>query len=296
MASNRRSLIVVRDVDRIFDDVVIKELAKVVRSPANANLSRFAQSIRNDARLFIEAKGCLNYPQLRREIERLYTLNNRAMRGDREAQQLARAVDALPADVRDWLARCNPRDHDRTIPKAAEIVSQATRAGAVQRLRLILSYGVDVEKKGRKRPTGKRSRSIEPLLRVPAKIEPNRPRSDAEREFVRNLGLTYLDATGKRPPRKVDFETRGPFSQFVHKCFELVGAPQGYVTKLINELGQARARSKTSEDKFDHPQDFGAYLDDRERFHREQWRAEAQQPEPQIDGSSIKDGGKPRRK
>src|SRR5262249_46567548 len=92
---------------------------------------------------------------------------------------------------------------------------------------------------GRKRPTGKHSQSFEPLLWVP-KIEPHRPRSDAARELVRNLALTYLDATGKEPPYKVDFQSRGPFSQVVHECFELVGAPSGDVTRLINELGQAR--------------------------------------------------------
>jgi hypothetical protein len=114
-----------------------------------------------------------------------------------------------------------------------------------------------MKKAGRKRPTGKRSRSFEPLLRVPAKVE-HRPRSDAEREFVINLAFTYLIASGKRPPYKVDFQVRGPFSAYVHRCFELVGAPSGYVTTLINEFGRARREA-------------AAYYDEKER--RARWEA-----------------------
>jgi hypothetical protein len=290
----RHLLIAVSDVDQVFSDAVINELANTLKLKTleGDGSRRFAQSIRHDARLFIEAKARLNYPQLRREIERLDTLNNRAMRGDREAQQLARAVDAMPAEVRDWLARCNPEG--RNIPTIPEIASPATRASAVLRLRLILSYG-GVETEGRKRPTGKRSWSFKPLLRVPegikhkSKRKEGRPRGEVEREFVRNLGITYLNAMGKRPPYKVDFQGRGPFSEFVHRCFELAGAPHGYVTRLINELGQARR--KAAGGKPEYPEDLGAYLDERERFYRERWEAEAQ-----IDGLPIRNEGKRGRK
>jgi hypothetical protein len=155
--------------------------------------------------------------------------------------------------VWDWLARFNPKGRD--IPTAAEIVSPATRMRAIRRLRLVLSYGGMI-KDGRKRPTGKRSRSFEPLLRVP-KIEPNRPRSEAAREFVRNLAITYSSARGKKPPYKVDFQVRGPFSAYVHRCFELAGAPSGNVTRLINEFGRARREA-------------AAYSDEKER--RARWK------------------------
>lgn len=258
-------MIAVTEVDQIFNDAAIEELASILRVPAD---SRFAESIRNDVRLFIQTKGRLSIPKLRQEIARLYQLNSRAMTSDHGAQPLACAIDAMPADVREWLARCNPED--RNIPTTAEITSSepATRARAVQRLRLILSYGTDVEREGRKRPTGKRSRSFKPpLLRVPASIKSKegRPRGNAEREFVRNLGLTYLNARRKRPPYKVDFQARAPFSRFVHRCFELVGVPTGHITRLINEIGQARR--KAVDRKVEYPQNFGAYLDERERFY-----------------------------
>jgi hypothetical protein len=258
-------MIALGDVDQVFNDAAINELAGILKVQPD---SRLAQSIRNDVRLFIQTKGRLSIPKLRKEIARLYQLNSRAISSDQGARELACAVDAMPADVREWLARCNPEG--RNIPTTEEITSPepATRAGAVQQLRLILSYGTDVERKGRKRPTGKRSRSFKPpLLRLPVrtKSKEGRPRGNAEREFVRNLGLTYLDATGKRPPYKVDFQAQGPFSRFVHRCFELVRVPSGHVTSLINEIGQARHRALGGE--IEYPEDFGAYLDEKERFY-----------------------------
>jgi hypothetical protein len=235
----RRLLIALDEIDQTIDDAAIMELAKIARSPANASLSRFAQNIRNDARLFIEAMGRLNIPKLREEIARLYGLTSRAASGGKATIQLARALEAMPTEVRDWLARS---DHtSRNIPTAAEILSPATRTDAVDRLRLILSYGGVVED-GRKRPTGKRSRSFRSLLRVPASIKRGAPPGEAERDFVQNLALTYTELTGKKTPYTVhySFEIRGPFPKFVHRCFELVGVPSGNVTRLINERGAVR--------------------------------------------------------
>jgi hypothetical protein len=99
-----------------------------------------------------------------------------------------------------------------------------------------------------------------PLLRAPQGIEANRPLAYAEREFVRNLGLTFLHAKG-RPPFEVDFDAPGPFSRFVHRCFELVGAPSGYVTELINDVGRERRRAYSIPSE--PPGDFGAFLDKR---------------------------------
>ncbi len=258
-------MIALGDVDLVFNNAAIDELAGILKIHTD---SRFAQSIRNDVRLFIQTKGRLSIPKLRHEIARLYQLNSRALNSAQGAQELARALADMPADVREWLARCNPKD--RSIPTTEEVTSpeRATRAGAVQRLRLILSYGTDLERKGRKRPTGKRSRSFKPpLLRLPVrtKSKEGRPRGNAEREFVRNLGLTYLDATGQRAPYKVDFQAQGPFSQFVHRCFALVCVPSGHVTSLINEIGQARRKAAGGQTEY--PEDFRAYLDERERFH-----------------------------
>jgi hypothetical protein len=264
-----RGLIALSDVDQRFSYLVVNELAKGLGLATSADLTRFAQSVRNDARLFIQAKARPNNPQLRAVIKRLYVLNNRALRGDREAQQLARAVASMHSDVRHWLVRCNP--DSREIPTAAEITDVQTRGNAVDRLRLVLGYGCNIKRDGRKRPSGKRSRSVEPLLRIPG-IERNpktghknneplaefekegRPRAVAEREFIRHLSLTYLEMTGYGAPYCVNSEDRVPFSNFVHRCFELVGAPQGHVTRLINEAGGVR-RAADNATGMEYPED-----------------------------------------
>jgi hypothetical protein len=289
-----RSLIAIGEVEGVFNDEIVKEFAQTLKPPADPDIARFAQSIRISARIFLEAKGRLSAPQFRAVIERLYHLNTRAEDGnDRTARALARAVDAMPADVRQWLLSCNtPRPrfrasieplyqfdtrakggsdgaaraltravdamptevrqwllscntpHDLNVPTATEILSPATRQGAVARFRLILSWGGRVVP-GRKRPGGRRSRSfIKPLLRLPERIERGRPRGEAERDFVQGLALAYVELTGRSPPRTANYniDIRGPFSDFVHRCFELVGAPTGNVTRLLNQYGAARRR------------------------------------------------------
>jgi len=91
-----RSLIAINDVEGVFNDEIVKELAQTAKLPADADIARFAQSIRISARIFLEAKNKLNFPQPRTAIERLYRLNTRAEDGnDRTARALARAVDAM---------------------------------------------------------------------------------------------------------------------------------------------------------------------------------------------------------
>jgi integrase len=239
----RQSLISLSDVEEVFNDQVVKNLARPLKLPSDVDITRFCESIRIGARIFLEAKAKLNDPQLRAAIARLYQLNTHAERGgDREARALARAVAAMPADVSQWLISRNP--DARTLPTAAEILAPATRQDAVDRFRLILSYGGGWV--GRKRPGGRRSWSFKPWLRAPETIQPGRPGALAEREFVQWLAVAYVEATGRSPPRTAHFESsiRGPFPNFVHQCFELIGAPTGNVTRLLNEYGELRRRAK----------------------------------------------------
>ena len=248
-----RSLIAISDVESVFNDEIVKEWARTLKLPADADIS-FAQSIRSSAINFLKEKDKLNFPQLRAAIERLYQLNTRAEDGnDRTARALARAVDAMHADVRQWLLSCNT-PHHRNIPTATEILSPLSRQSAVKRFRLILSYGGRVVA-GRKRSGGRRSRSFKPLLKLPEQSKRGRPRGEAEREFVQWLALDYVVATGRPPPRTAHYkiDIRGPFPDFVHRCFELVGAPTGNVTRLLNQYGAARRRDKKRHRAADRP-------------------------------------------
>jgi hypothetical protein len=240
----RKSLISHGNVDEVFTDEVVKNLARTAKLPSGFDIARFGESIRIAARIFLEAKARLSAPQLRGAIARLYQLNTRAERGgDLEAQALTHAVDATPADVFQWLISRNP--HAPAIPTAVEILAPATRQHAVDRFRLILSHGAGWAV-GRKRPGGRRSWSFKPWLRVPETIQPGCPSGLAEREFVQWLAVAYLEAAKRSPPRTAHYDItfRGPFPKFVHECFKLVGAPTGNVTRLLNQYGESHRQAK----------------------------------------------------
>lgn len=241
-AERRSQLIRLSDVEHMFDEHVIKGLARTLRMAASADIVPLGESVRAAVRVFLEAKRRLSAPKLRATIERLYQLSTHAKGGnERAAQELGSAIDIMPADVRTWLEHFwAPLTGD--IPTGAEINSPATRQSAIERLCAALSHGGLVVV-GRKRPGGKRSRSIAPLLNVPAGIERKRPRGEAEREFVQWLALAYWEGTGKKPPSTAR-EASGPFCNFVAQCFELVGAPSGNVPRLINEFGRSRRANK----------------------------------------------------
>jgi hypothetical protein len=218
--STSRSLIAISDVEGVFNDEIVKELARTAKLPADIDIARWAQSIRIAARSFLEEKAKLNFPQQHAAIGRLYQLNTRAEDGDdRTARALARAVDAMPADVRQWLLSCNT-PHDRNIPTATEILSPATRPSAVERFRLILSYGGSIVA-GRTRSGGRRSRSFKPLLRLPEQIKPGRPPGEAERYFLQWLAVAYAEATRRPPPRTAHYniDIRGPIFGFRPSMF-----------------------------------------------------------------------------
>ena len=77
MRGGAQPLISVGDLEGMFNDSVIATLAADRQVPTHAR-SRFAQSVRLDARLFLEAKVRLNNQALRVGIERLYQLITRA--------------------------------------------------------------------------------------------------------------------------------------------------------------------------------------------------------------------------
>lgn len=184
-------------IETMFTNKIVEELAEDL-NVEKLERTRFAQSVRVDARLFLESKTRLNASQLRSEVQELFAINNRAKRGnDMQIKRLVRAVDAASSDVWDWLLGFGIPGG---IPTPTEIHDPATRGAAIQQLNRLLSYGRS-RGDGRKRkrtqnPTG-RSKQLQPLLRAPTKIARHRPKSAAERDFVRNLSITYQEATGK---------------------------------------------------------------------------------------------------
>src|SRR5205807_694673 len=118
------------------------------------------------------------------------------------------------------------------LPSPEEILHPRTRLRAVRQLQSMLILRSQVVP-GRIRPGGRRSRSVVPQFRVPVRMPRGRPLDIAGRIFVRWLELAYMEATNHAPPLTYHSHARGPYACFVHRCFELVCAPTGNLTKLL---------------------------------------------------------------
>jgi len=227
-----------KDIDFVFNVGVIAELAKDIKLPADADIARFSDNIRIAARsYFTERERAKN---IRLQVEELYRLVDKADRGDETAvARLAGRLVSVNQSTRHWLAQCVHRPI--SFPSPDEIRKIQTRQDAMRRLRSILSYGLKWVK-DRQRPSGRHSVSLKPVLRVPQhrlppdeatasnrikrgdksdqseespKRRPGRPRDLAARELVQCLALTYLEATGRSPPRRVSSASQGPFLRLV---------------------------------------------------------------------------------
>jgi hypothetical protein len=217
-----------------FDAKAIRELARLYKLPNDADLVQFGRNIRIAAEIGTKAASELPALQMRDEIKNLYRLTQLADSGtDLTAKKLAAGILAMPPDVRKWLEAVNAR-HGRLIPSAAEILDPVTRQEAVNRIRLVLSWGGS--RTGRKRPSGRRS--WEPFLRLPMEIKPGRPARPGESEFVFWLGVACVEA-GK-PPSFTANHKGGPFWRLVHRCFEMVGMPTSNIVRLIEDYGRHR--------------------------------------------------------
>jgi hypothetical protein len=230
-ADPKNTLIAESDIDRVFNEGVIVELAKDIKAAPGA-VMRFGDDVRCAARAYLAEHARTNWKAIDKQIRDLYRLADRLDRGEAAPARLADRIGSIDQATRDWLERCAHRL--LSFPSSEEILDDRTRKHAVKRLRSILSYG-QYPVKGRKRPGGKRSRrTFKPLQRVP-KVSRGRPRDLAARELVQQLALAYAEATDRSPPRRVSLRSPGPFFRLVRQCFDLVRISSGGVVDLINE-------------------------------------------------------------
>jgi hypothetical protein len=248
-------------INAVFNERVISDLADNLKLSRNTNVIQFGENVRESVRAYFVERARTNWKAIEREIKELYRSAARAELHKPAAERLAFLVEKLTPATRQWLDRC------AVIPivwPSIEEIKSNTQADS--RVLKALSYGLE-RVEGRKRPGGKRSISIKPLLRVPQnrlprkkrarsrnrqsqrkgsigdfekpprqpKLIRGRPRDLAARELIQGLALDYLTATERRPPRRVNDASRGPFLRFVKRVFELVGIPSGNVAQLINE-------------------------------------------------------------
>jgi hypothetical protein len=218
-------LIAEEEIDCIFSADVIAKLATDIKAPPDA-VTRFGDNVRSAVRAYFAERARTNWKAIAEQIGDLHRVVDRADRGSEPAAaRLANCIGSIDQATRNWLERCPRRP--LPFPSSDEIIDRRTRKQAIRQLRSILSYG--------RRPSGKRSRTtFQSLLRVP-KSSRGRPRDLAARELVQHLALAYAEATGRRPPRRVNLRSQGPFFRLVSRCFKEARITAGSVVELINE-------------------------------------------------------------
>jgi hypothetical protein len=230
MAGARR-VIAAEDVDRVFGDKQIVELAAIAKLPANADLQQLAQGVRDAVRIYARDAREPNVNDLHREIEKLCRAAER-----RRYDQAAVLVERFSPKARTLL---NTRGARLGVKLPS---SKALRGGKAEKacvaIVTLTQFGGEY-RKGRDRPDGKRSRDTW----CPYVYAPNRQRNfskrEAERTLVIMLQAAWLDAAGTLPSRAVNRERPSGFAKMAARCFELIGA-RADVAGVINIVNRQR--------------------------------------------------------
>jgi hypothetical protein len=252
------------EVPHAFDATTIHRLAKCVRLPSGCDLEQFGESVRTAVRIFARDAAIPSSNEQHREIAQLYRLANR-----QHYERLAQAVENISPAVRSSLSERQARIADQVaeqrkwrgtryyagdvpnwrIPKPAELRDPATRAQAANGLEALIAWGGHWAD-GRKRPSGRRSRTWTPELHAPA---PSRaePRREAERTLVMwlQVAVAKIDV---QVPETAHYDKPGPFARMAAEVLQLVGATgpanaTGLAAELINQLHHERKAQRPRE-------------------------------------------------
>jgi hypothetical protein len=241
-----------------FDDQCVQRLAVLAKLPRGADMTAFADGVRDAARLYADAARQPSGNQLHAEIQSLYRSAAR-----RDYDQLAGLLESLSDAASDLLRRRRQLVAIRVASAVVLSSDRLYRTGVQRRLvepelpartalrdpaerdaaciameRLCRLGGRYVE--GRLRRPGKRSRPTwKPDLYAPTRTRHSAKRA-VEREFLTLLQFAWLEATGKLPALTARHETPGPFARLVKECLRLMGASHVDAVELINEQHRRR--------------------------------------------------------
>jgi hypothetical protein len=230
MASTKSKFAIPADqIPHRFDHTCIENLARIGKLPRHANRQRFADSIREAARIYTTEIREPNDNEVHAEIKRLHRVAER-----RHFEELATLVEKLSSRARNLLKydECLAvrlpealRDHERRNEACATVVKLCQYGGGWT--------------EGRKRPSGKRSWTWCPYLRAP-KPQPHFPKREAELTFVMWIRTAWLEATCTEATLTTDPRRPGPFARMVQECLRLVGAAHADGIGLLNKLNEVR--------------------------------------------------------
>jgi hypothetical protein len=252
--------IMAADVPCVFDDARIERLAEIARLPKNADWQRFADSVKEAARIYAEDARKSNVNVVHDEIERLHQAAMRVLQLRKpvadDYEEVAGLAEKLSPEARQrFETRKATPGFERAkpgwlkFPSPADLRDPARRDEACDVVRQFCSMGGKYIE-GRKRPSGKRSTTWAPLLHASERVS-HPAKRETERQFVIQLQIGWLEATGELPALTANPGHLGPFARMVRECLRLAGA--GYeeadkhpksadpaVADLINEANKRR--------------------------------------------------------
>jgi hypothetical protein len=175
-----------------------------------ANLERFGISLCVSAVIYVREAAVVSGNDVNREITKLYRA---AVRPKRKYDLVHGLAKGLSAEAKVFLKKRQvPPSLGWSIPDDADILlDPATQDEACDGIVRLIQTGGKWKrgrkrpKKGRKRQSGVRSWTFEPLLYAPP-LRTHPPKRNLELNFVMNLRLAYLEATGMQPPLQRDRE------------------------------------------------------------------------------------------
>ena len=224
------ALISPADVPIVFNDDCISYLAELSKLPKVADKSRFGRAIHDSVQIYLRDAAMLNENDIHREIARLH----QAARFRRHEKSFELITNLSP-QTRAILNRRNLPGVVLLID-SSPLLDPARQRQACEQLATLCRMGAK-PKEGRKRPGGKRSKTLAPDLYAPPASRHFEKRA-AERTFLMWLRIAWLDATGEKQRARTAARTLdilGPFAKFVCECLNLVGAKHVDGIALINE-------------------------------------------------------------
>jgi hypothetical protein len=219
-----RKPIAATDIPRIFDDACIDTLAALGRLPADSDRKRFAEGVREAARIYARDAHMPTDNELNAEFAALYGAAKRKRYG-----QVAALLEKLSPQARKLLSKRATRLSLE--PPAPEELRDTAQQKACDIVLKLCQHGGSYDEGRRRR--------WHPLLSAPERSK-NFPRRDAERDFIMWLQVAWLEATDKRPSLAANPARPGPFARMAAECLRLVGASHADTVGLINELNRRR--------------------------------------------------------
>jgi hypothetical protein len=243
------------EVPRIFSDQRIRELAAKAKLPLGDDL-RFAAGVREAALIYIAEASAPSHNEVHREVDELLRAADRAVKQrknkDAAYEDVAKRFERLSERTRERLKDRSARAAALKMPSAEAFRDAARRDQACEAISRLCRIGA-CWKEGRRRPGGKRSMTMVSELHAP-ELQTHPARREAELNFVMNLRLTHLEATGMLPPLAVRHVTPTknlpktahprkrlpPFAQMAKECLVLLGRRDVDVVEMIQKLQRRR--------------------------------------------------------